>query len=328
MTWMDTRIKVGIVGAGHMGQYHVNVASAIPAYEVCGVFDTDLEKGREIGERFGLPYYLSFQELLRDIDALVVAVPTALHYEIAKEALGAGKHVLVEKPMAANVEQARELVTLAEERNLIFQVGHVERFNGAVLELGKIVQNPFLIEARRLAPFDMRIQDVGVVLDLMIHDIDIILNLVKSEVISVFARGRPCFSVYEDIATATLQFASGCIANLVASRATQDKIRRLNITQENAYIVLDFATQDIDIHRRSSSAYLMTREELKYKQEAFVERIAVHRDNPLKQEHEHFLACIRGTQSPIVSGREELSTLQIANDIVDQVKKELSPSFV
>ena len=229
--------------------------------------------------------------------------------------------------MTQTVSQARELVNLAANENLIFQVGHVERFNGAVLELSKIVEKAHLIEARRLAPFNARIQDVGVVLDLMIHDIDIVLNLVKGEVDSVHAQGNSCFSQHEDIAVATIKFESGCVANFVASRATQCKIRRLNITQKNAYIVLDFDTQDIDIHRRASSAYLMTREELKYKQEAFVERIEVHRDNPLKQEHEHFIACIHGSQVPIVSGQEELRTLQIASTILEQIKRKAAYGF-
>ena len=320
---MPPKVKLGLVGTGHMGQYHVNVSSSIPKYEVCGIFDSDKEQASEIAERFGIPVFDNFAQLLNEVEAVVIAVPTIMHYEIALEAVQAGKHVLVEKPMTQTVSQAQELVNLAEDKNLVFQVGHVERFNGAVLELSKIVEKPHLIEARRLAPFNARIQDVGVVLDLMIHDIDIVLNLVKDEVDSVYAQGNPCFSQYEDIAVATIKFGSGCVANFVASRATQRKIRRLNITQENAYIVLDFDTQDIDIHRRASSAYLMTREELKYKQEAFVERIEVHRDNPLKQEHEHFIACIHGSQVPIVTGQEELRTLRIANDILEQIKGKL-----
>ncbi len=325
---MDSIIKVGVVGCGHMGQYHVNVISMIPNYQPCGIYDKDKSTSLEISERFNIPVFTSFEQLLQEVEAMVVAVPTALHYEVALQILQAGKHVLVEKPMTETVAQARELVELAEKKNLIFQVGHVERFNGAVLELGKVVEKPFLIESRRLSPFNPRVQDVGVTLDLMIHDIDIILNLVNSEVHSVHARGTSCFSEHEDVAVATLQFESGCVANLVASRATQNRIRRLNITQENAYIVLDFTTQNIDIHRRASSAYLMTREELKYKQEAFVERIAIHRDNPLKQEHEHFIACIHGTQEPIVGGQEELRTLQIADDILSKIQGKIALSLV
>jgi predicted dehydrogenase len=318
-----SRVKVGLVGTGHMGQYHVNIAAGLPEYEVCGIYDADQSRTVEIAERFGVPPCSTYEEMLEQVEAIVIAVPTVLHYDIARQALQTGKHVLVEKPMTETVDQARELVELAERQGLTFQVGHVERFNGAVLELNKIVDQPLLIESRRLAPFNPRISDVGVVLDLMIHDIDIVLNMVNEDVRSVHARGTRALSNHEDIAVATILFEGGCVANLIASRATQAKIRRLNITQENAYIVLDFATQDIDIHRRASSAYLMTREELKYKQESFVEKIAVHRDNPLRQEHQHFVACIRGATEPIVGGQEELRTLEIASQILSDIKESI-----
>ncbi len=316
-----SKVKVGLVGTGHMGQYHVNIAAGLPEYEVVGIYDADPARAAEIGERFSVPPIDSFDELVDQSEAIVIAVPTVLHYKMALQALQAGRHVLVEKPMTETVAQARELVELAETKGLTFQVGHVERFNGAVLELNKIVEEPLLVESRRLAPFNPRISDVGVVLDLMIHDIDIILNMVNKEVVSVHGRGNRALSDHEDIAVATILFEGGCVANLIASRATQAKIRRLNITQENAYIVLDFATQDIDIHRRASSAYLMTREELKYKQEAFVEKIAVHRDNPLRQEHQHFVACIRGASEPVVGYQEELRTLEIASKILSDIKE-------
>lgn len=319
-----SKVKVGLVGTGHMGQYHVNIAAGLPEYEVSGIYDADQARAVEIAERFSVPPVATYEELVDQSEAIVIAVPTVLHYKMALAALKAGKHVLVEKPMTETVEQARELVELAESKGLTFQVGHVERFNGAVLELNKIVDQPLLIESRRLAPFNPRISDVGVVLDLMIHDIDIVLNMVNKEVVSVHARGTSALSDHEDIAVATILFEGGCVANLIASRATQAKIRRLNITQENAYIVLDFATQDIDIHRRASSAYLMTREELKYKQEAFVEKIAVHRDNPLRQEHQHFVASIRGATEPVVGYMEELRTLEIASKILNDIKSTIS----
>ncbi len=321
---MEKKIKLGLVGAGHMGQYHVKIALSIDDYELVGIYDDDNQRSEKIAKSFDVFAFQGLDELLSRVEAVLIAVPTALHYETALQALRGNKHVLVEKPMTETVEQAQELVALSEEKKLVFQVGHVERFNGAVLELGRIVNAPSLIETRRLAPFNNRIQDVGVVLDLMIHDIDIVLNLVNSKIDSVHACGTSCLSQHEDIAVATIQFESGCVANFVASRMAQTKVRSLNITQENSYIVLDFSTQDIDIHRRSSSAYLMTREELKYKQESFVERIEVRRDNPLKQEHEHFIACIRGFQNPIVGGQEELRTLKITGDILQHIGKKLS----
>lgn len=303
-----------------MGQYHVNVASNLQQeYEVMGVFDVDPLRREEISNRFQIPPAESLDGLIEKVDAVVIAVPTRLHYEVALKALTAGKHVLVEKPMTETLEQARELVDLAKRKGLILQVGHVERFNGAVLELGKIVDKPILIESRRLAPFNPRIGDVGVVLDLMIHDLDIVLNLIKGNLIKVSASGQKALSNHEDAAVATLQFDSGTIAVLMASRATQSKVRTLTISQEKAYIVLDFSTQDIDIHRQASSAYLMTREELKYKQESFVEKIFVHKDNPLRQEHQHFIACVKGTTEPMVSPDSELRTLDIAHRILKEI---------
>ncbi|GIX42190.1 MAG: hypothetical protein KatS3mg129_1923 [Leptospiraceae bacterium] len=226
--------------------------------------------------------------------------------------------------MTQTVEQAQELVDLAEKKGLILQVGHVERFNGAILEIKKIIDNPFFIETKRLAPYNPRISDVGVVLDLMIHDLDIILNLIPSEIKSLHARGLKTFSEYEDVAIALIQFESGTIANLVASRATQNKIRLLTITQEKSYVVLDFATQDIDIYRMASSAYLMTKEELKYKQESFVEKIFVHKDNPLKLEQLHFINCILGNEEPLVPNSKDILTLTYAYQILDDIHKNIN----
>jgi predicted dehydrogenase len=316
--------KVGIIGVGHMGQYHVNVAVSIPQIEVSGIYDTDSQRLKEISNKFLTKPYTNLDELIHDSDALIIAVPTKFHFEVAKRCLEAGKHILVEKPMTQTVEQAKELVDLAEKQGLILQVGHVERFNGAILEIKKIIDNPFFIETKRLAPFNPRISDVGVVLDLMIHDLDIILNLIPSEIKSLHARGIKAFSEYEDVAIALIQFESGTIANLVASRATQNKIRLLTITQEKSYVVLDFATQDIDIYRMASSAYLMTKEELKYKQESFVEKIFVHKDNPLKLEQLHFINCILGNEEPIVPNSKDILTLTYAYQILEDIHKNLN----
>lgn len=317
------KIKVGIIGIGHMGQYHVNVAISIPKIELVGIFDTDTQRLNEISEKFYIKGYQNLDELINDSEALIIAVPTKYHYEIGKKCLEAGKHILLEKPMTETIEQAEELVELANQKNLILQVGHVERFNGAILEIKKIIDKPFFIETKRLSPFNPRIKDVGVVLDLMIHDLDIILNLIPSPIKSIHARGVRAFSDFEDVASALIQFESGTIASLVASRATQNKIRTLTITQEKSYVVLDFATQDIDIHRMASSAYLMTKEELKYKQESFVEKIFVHKDNPLKLEQIHFINCCMGIEEPIVPNTKDIQTLTYAYRILEDIYKNL-----
>ncbi len=317
------KINVGIIGVGHMGQYHVNVAISIPNIHVVGIYDNDPQRLNEISKKFLVESFNNIDELIRQSDALIIAVPTKYHYEIAKKCLNEGKHVLVEKPMTQTVEQAEEIVELAEKNGLILQVGHVERFNGAILEIKKIIDNPYFVETKRLSPFNPRVSDVGVVLDLMIHDLDIILNLIPYEIKSLHARGLKIYTNYEDLANVMIQFESGTVANLVASRVTQNKIRLLTITQEKSYVVLDFATQDIDIHRMASSAYLMTKEEIKYKQESFVEKIFVHKDNPLKLEHNHFINCILGNEDPIVPNHKDIMTLKYAYRILEDIHKNL-----
>ncbi|MCE9499805.1 MAG: Gfo/Idh/MocA family oxidoreductase, partial [Leptospira sp.] len=198
--FMSKKVNIGIVGVGHMGQYHVNVAKHITDANLVGIYDADPERAKVISEKHGTKAFSTVDEIIAASDAIVVSVPTFLHHEISKKALTKGKHVLVEKPIAETVDQARELVGLAEKNKLIFQVGHVERFNGAVLELGKIVKDPILIESRRLAPFNPRIKDVGVVLDMMIHDIDIVLNLIDSKVKYLSASGSKVVSDHEDVA--------------------------------------------------------------------------------------------------------------------------------
>ena len=316
---MSDKLKIGIIGVGHMGQYHVNVAKQVQDSTLAGIYDADPERAKVISEKYGVPSFATPEELIEKVDAVVIAAPTFLHHKISKLALTSGKHVLVEKPIAESVEQARELVKLAEQNKLIFQVGHVERFNGAILELGKIVDTPMLIESRRLAPYNARIKDVGVVLDMMIHDIDIVLNLVDSDVVTVHAVGQKIVSEHEDVATVVLKFANGCVATIAASRNTQAKIRTLNITDKNAYIKLDFGDQEIELHRQASSNTQLSAESIRYKQESIVEKIFVHKDNPLKQEHEHFVKCILGKDSPQVEGEKDIRTLEIAHQILKEI---------
>ncbi len=318
---MSDKLKIGIIGVGHMGQFHVNVAKQLADSTIVGIYDADPARVKLISEKYGVPSFATPEELIQNVDAVVIAAPTFLHHTLSKLALTAGKHVLVEKPIAESVEQAKELVELADKNKLILQVGHVERFNGAILELGKIVDTPMLIESRRLAPYNPRIKDVGVVLDMMIHDIDIVLNLVDSDVVTVHAVGQKFVSEHEDVATVVLKFANGCVATIAASRNTQAKIRTLNITDKNAYIKLDFADQEIELHRQASSNTQMSLESIRYKQESIVEKIFVHKDNPLKQEHEHFVKCILGKDTPHVEGNNDIKTLEIAHKILKEISQ-------
>lgn len=318
---MTDKINLGIIGVGHMGQYHVNVSRQLSDAKLVGIYDSDPDRVKSIAEKYETSAYNSISELLKVVDAVIIAAPTFLHHEISKQALTAGKHVLVEKPIAESAEQARELVNLSKKNNLILQVGHVERFNGAILELGKIVEAPMLVESRRLAPFNSRIRDVGVVLDMMIHDIDIVLNLVKSDVVDLSAMGAKIVSDHEDVASVILKFKNGCVASINASRNTQSKVRTLNITDKNAYIKLDFTDQEIELHRQASSNTQLSSNEIRYRQESIVEKIFVHKDNPLKQEHEHFIKCILGKAQPHVEGETDIKTIEIAHKILEQISK-------
>jgi len=320
---MSADFKMGFIGVGHMGQYHVNVVSQLPTHKISGVFDADPDRCKLIADRFNVSCSESINELLENSDAITIGVPTRLHYEIAKKALEKGCHILIEKPITETIAQAEEIINLAAKKNLILQVGHVERFNGAVLELQKIVTKPLLIETKRLSPFSTRISDVGVVLDLLIHDLDIVLNLVKSPLKEYNAFGKSVKTSFEDIAVINLLFENGTIATLTASRVSQVKDRTLIAMQENSHVKLNYANQDIEIHRQASSANLTTPDEIRYSQESFVENLYVHKDNPLKSEQIHFYNCITQGTKPIVSNEKDMETLKIALGSIEQIRKQI-----
>jgi predicted dehydrogenase len=318
------RLKTGVIGVGHMGEYHVNVLCSLRnEFILSGIYDTNLERAKEISAKFNTKYFADVEKLFNTVDAVIIAVPTYLHYQYSSMALDRNAHILVEKPVTETVEETRELADKAKKKNLIFQVGHVERFNGAVQELYKIVEHPLIIESRRLSPFTDRVKDVGVVLDLMIHDIDIVMNIVKSPVVSIMAAGGSVFTEFEDYANAILQFENGCVATVTASRVTQRKVRTLAVSQDKSYIFLDYATQDIHIHRQAAQAFLLTREKIKYSQESFVEELFVHKENPLKQELEHFYDCIRNNECPIVSNDADIAILETVLEIERQIRSNL-----
>ncbi len=313
--------KAGVVGVGHMGQYHAVVYSELLDPKNISLVDIAEEQVRPIANRYGIPFYSDYRELFGKIDIVSIAVPTSLHYPIAKDFLENGIHVLLEKPIARDIEEAEELFELAEKKNLTLHIGHVERFNGAIQELKKIIDTPYLIECRRLGPFAPRIQDDGVVLDLMIHDIDIVLNLVNSKVAEINAMGSSLQSKMEDLANIQMRLENGCIANIIASRMTQNKIRNLSITQKDSYIFLDYTDQEIHVHRSASSEHLLTKGKLKYKQESFVERIFVHKENPLKSEIKHFIDCSTNGASREVSVDNELASLGVAIQVMKLINK-------
>ena len=320
------KVKAGVVGVGHMGQYHAVVYTELIDPNNLTLVDINEDRVKPISQRYGVPFHLDYRELFGKVDIVSIAVPTPLHYPIARDFLENGIHVLLEKPIARDIKEAEALFALAEKNKLTLHIGHVERFNGAIQELKKIVDNPYLIECRRLGPFAQRVQDDGVVLDLMIHDIDMVLNLVDSDVVEIHAMGATICSAKDDLANVQMLFKNGCIANIIASRVTQNKIRNLAISQKDSYIFLDYTDQDIHVHRCAASAHTLTKEELKYKQESFVERIFVHKENPLKSELKHFIDCSTNGASRKVSVDRELASLRHAIRIMELMKRHRAPS--
>ncbi len=318
------KVRVGIIGVGRMGTYHANVLSALnQVVDFSGIYDIDTRQALYVADKYSVRPCSTMEELLDEVDGVCIAVPTHLHYAVAKKALMAGVHTLVEKPISCTTQQASELVSTAKENDLIFQVGHVERFKGEVAELRKIVTEPYLVEARRLIPWMDKEWDTGVVLDLMVHDIDIVLSLIKSEVKHIDGMGKIVKSRFEDVASAVLQFENGAIANITSSRLSETRIRTMSVSQDKAFIFLNFESGDINIYRGASASFFVSKSEITYKQESFVERVLVQKENALKEELLHFADCILGRAEPIVGGEDDIKTLDITLKIIDRINEKL-----
>jgi predicted dehydrogenase len=309
-----------VIGAGNLGQHHARIYAQDPTCELVGVVDTDARNGEKIANRHGTRAYLDFKDLIGKVDAVSVVVPTVYHHAVASVLLDAGIHCLVEKPITNTVQDAEDLISRAHQKGLVLQVGHIERFNSAIMRLGQMVTTPAFIECHRLGPYDPRVKDVGVVLDLMIHDLDIILNLVKSPVTAVEGVGVGVYSDREDIANARLTFASGAIASLNASRVTPYKKRKIRVWQPNAYFTVDYVEQEIETWKRyrvpnplpgqPRISIVRTKEKTEYKE-------------PLKLEIEHFLQCIREGKSPLVRGEHGRDALELAVEISNQIRRRI-----
>ncbi|MGA1862420.1 Gfo/Idh/MocA family oxidoreductase [Deferribacter thermophilus] len=305
-------IKMGLIGLGRMGKYHLNLYDEIPEVKLMGICDINEEELNKQSKLTGVRGYLDYREMLDTVEAVTIAVPTKYHYEVAKECLLAGKHVLVEKPITTNLEQAKELFDIAMKKDLVLNIGHVERFNGAVMELKKIVNNPYLIESRRVGPFAERMKNDSIILDLMIHDIDIILNILEDEVVDIQAQGASVYSKLVDYASVNLKFKKGTVANIIVSRVNQKKDRTMSIAQKDAFIFLDYTNQDINIYRQGTSQHIFGNKELTYKNEYILERLFVYKDNPLKLEIKNFIKCIDNRACRVVSVEHELKSLEVA----------------
>ncbi|MDD3089210.1 MAG: Gfo/Idh/MocA family oxidoreductase [Candidatus Omnitrophica bacterium] len=305
-------LRVGVIGAGHLGSRHAKVYSAIAdssGVSLIGVCDVSEEVARKVALEYNTRFFTEYKDLIGLVDAVSIVVPTSLHHQVARDFLKAGIHTLIEKPITKTLEEADELIFLANEKDLILQVGHIERFNSAVRAVEPLLRNPKFIECQRLGSISQkkRIKDVGVVLDLMIHDIDIILGLVNSKVSHIEAVGISSVSEHEDMANVRLTFQNGAIADITASRITKEETRKIRVFQEDSYILLDFLNQEASLYHKNDDNSL---EKV---------HLEIEKNEPLRVELESFVDCVRQSRQPLVSGVEGRQALRVALDILDKI---------
>jgi predicted dehydrogenase len=314
-----------VIGAGGLGYHHVRILRDVPGAQLMGFFEARQERAIEVARELGVRAYEKLEELLDAVDAATVVVPTPAHYEVAKAALAGGKHLLIEKPIAATLAQADELLAIGKRTGALIQTGHVERFNRAIRAALPHVERARFIESDRLAPFNPRGSDVAVVLDLMIHDIDLVRTLVGSHIKDVSAVGVQVLTPFVDIANARLRFEDGAVANITASRVSRERMRKVRIFQESGYLSLDLGTgegeffrlrRDVDFAELAKGAQAI---------EAFVERVplAAPEGEPLRLEFESFLAAVQGRAPIIVTGEDGREALAVALTIVSEIERTL-----
>jgi predicted dehydrogenase len=341
----NAKVRVAVLGTGSLGQHHVRVYAELAAthqVELAGIFDSQPDAARKVASKHNARIFNSVAEAVANADAFNIVTPTTTHFDLGKQLLAQGRHVLVEKPMTETTGQAAELVQLAQQNNCVLQVGHVERFNPVFKYLESVATEPRFIETHRLSPFPARSTDIGVVLDLMIHDLDVVLAFVKSPVTSVDAVGIPVLSQSEDIANARLRFANGCVANLTASRVSPERMRKIRVFSGGAmtsYISLDYRAQEGFIYRiardgeeESSILRKLLAAKLGVGKDSTIvsefggkrivrEPVPITKDEPLKLELQHFINCVREKQTPIVSGESAKQALDLAFEITRQVQR-------
>src|SRR5213082_401225 len=300
------KLRVGVVGVGHIGGNHARIYAELPQAEFIAIFDIDPVRAAEIAAKYKAKAARSLEEFAGMVDAASVATPTSAHFSVARDLLMRGKHLLIEKPITENTADARELAQLAAEKRLVLQVGHVERFNPVLSALEQRLTHPRFIEAHRLSPYPNRSTEIGVVLDLMIHDLEIILHLVRSPVQSIDAVGVAVLSRGEDIANARLRFENGCVANVTSSRISPEQMRKIRIFQEDAYLSLDYQNQSGEIYRRAGGR--ITRD-----------KVEIEREEPLKRQLTSFIECASTGREPRVSGFQATAALELAVKITKRI---------
>jgi predicted dehydrogenase len=304
------KLRAAVIGVGYLGRFHAQKYAALENVDLVGVVDASRERAEEVAAEVGTAAFTDYRRLLDSVDVVSIVVPTQHHYSVARECLEAGCHILLEKPVTQTVEEADRLIRLAEARNLIFQVGHLERFNPAVLALEGVLKNPQFIESHRLAPFKTRGTDVNVVLDLMIHDIDIILSMVPSGIKLVNSVGIPVLSEEVDIANARLQFENGCVANVTASRVSREAVRKIRIFQSDAYISIDYQSRKISIFRKDDGGVPVPG-----LPNVSMEEKSFEQSDALLAEITAFIDSVRSGTAPVVTGEDGKRALELALQI-------------
>lgn len=316
-------LKIGVIGTGHLGKFHLNNWKEIPGIELVGFYDPDEAVAREVSEKYQLKRYTNGDALVQDCDAVDIVAPTHFHFEWCEKAIKKGKHVFVEKPLANTMEEAQELVKLAEESGVKVQVGHVERFNPAFLALEGLQLNPMFIEVHRLAQFNPRGTEVSVILDLMIHDIDIILSIVKSDVKTISASGVGVLTETPDIANVRIEFHNGCVANLTSSRISMKKMRKMRLFQKDSYIGIDFLNKKTEIIRLKQpgdeNVFAFDIETSAGTKTIAVANPKVPEVNAIKKELEEFKRSILQNTRPVVSEIDGLMAMDVAHQILEKI---------
>ena len=304
-----SKIKTAVIGVGYLGKFHAQKYAALPDSELVAVCDANAENAQKIGNELGVEALTDYSQLFGRVDAVSIVVPTQKHYEVARACLENNIHVLLEKPITVTVAEAEELVALSDKNGLVLQVGHLERFNPAILALEDVINEPLFIESHRIAPFNPRGADVSVILDLMIHDIDIILDLVGQPVKRIEAKGVAVLSSDIDIANVRLEFENGCVANVTASRAGLKSERKMRLFQSDAYIAIDFQNKKLGVHRKGDGEMFPGVANIDSQEQTF------EQGDALMAEAEAFLKSIRTGTPPVVSGADGKRALETAMEI-------------
>lgn len=320
-------LKVGVLGAGHLGKIHLRLLNQSDKYELVGFYDPHSENADKVAAEFGYKKFDTIEELIQAVDVVDIVTPTLSHHDCAKDAIEAGKHVFIEKPISNTVEEAEELITLAKQYNIKGQVGHVERFNPAFISTKEMIENPMFIETHRLAEFNPRGTDVPVVLDLMIHDIDVILSVVKSKVKLINASGVSVISDTPDIANARIEFENGCVANLTSSRISMKNMRKSRFFQKDAYISVDFLDKVCEVVKMKDAPEvpgdfdMILQNAEGVKKQIYFDNPDVHTNNAILDELETFADAINNNTTPVVTLEDGTEALRVAYQIIDCFKK-------